>query len=139
MAAQQPAQPANPIPPPADPFGQDGVVYCLQICGFTQPVQRQGWIDEGMSTMSDICTFRPKEIYEVGANLQKLSLNRGGSRQGQAQFKKLDALVRWCLERRSSGLNLDANEFTTNIMMETVENIRLEEEIQDQGEEVTLD
>ena len=89
--------------------------------------------------MGDICTFRPKEIYEVGANLQKLSLNRGGSRQGRAQLKKLDALVRWCLERRSSGLNLDANEFTTNIMMETVENIRLEKEIQDQGEEVTLD
>ena len=80
-----------------------------------------------------------KGIYEVGANLRKLLLNRGGSRQGRAQLKKLDALVRWCLERRSSGLNLDANEFTTNIMMETVENIRLEEEIQDQGEEVTLD
>ena len=36
--------------------------------------------------MADICTFRPKEVYEVGSNLQKLSVNRGGSRQGQAQL-----------------------------------------------------
>ena len=139
MAAQQPVQQDNVIPPPADPFGQDGVKYCLQTCGFTQSIQRQGWIDEGMSTMAHICTFRPKEIYEVGANLQKLSLNRGGSRQGRVQLKKLKALVRWCLERRSSGLNLDANEFTFDVMMEIVENIRLEKEVEDQGEEIAMD
>ena len=139
MAAQQPVQQDNVIPPPADPFGQDGVKYCLQTCGFVQSTQRQGWIDEGMSTMADICTFRPKEVYEVGANLQKLSLNRGGSRQGRAQLKKLKALVPWCLERRSSGLNLDANEFTFDVMMEIVENIRLEKDVKDQGEEIAMD
>ena len=56
MAAQPPAQPAqsaNVVPPPADPFGQDGVEYCLLICGFTQPIQRTGWIDEGMATMAE--------------------------------------------------------------------------------------
>ena len=47
MAAEQP----DVIPPPNDPFGQHGVEYCLQICGFTQPAQRNGWIDEGMATM----------------------------------------------------------------------------------------
>ena len=135
MAAEQ----LDVIPNPDDPFGQQSVEYCLQICGFTQPAQRNGWIDEGMATMADICTFRPKEVCGVGSNLQKLSVNRGGSRQGRAQLSKLEALVRWCLQRRSSGLNLDATEFTVDVMMEIVENIRLEKEVQDQGEEIAMD
>ena len=78
------AAPIPPIPPapPAALLHQQGVIACLTTCGLTTPGQRQGWIDEGMATMADICAFRPEEVYEVGAGLQKLPVGRGGSRQG---------------------------------------------------------
>ena len=71
-----------------------GVQHCLELCGLTHEAQRQGWIDEGMNIMEDICTFRPSEVYDVGANLQKLAVDRGGSRQGRGQLRKIEALVR---------------------------------------------
>ena len=115
-------------------IGEEGVIQCLTLCGLTQENQRRGWIDEGMSSMIDICTFRPSEVYDVGGNLQKLAVNRGGSRQGRGQLKKIEALVRWCLERRSSGLILDANAFTQDVMMDMVEKIRLEKDAKDVAE-----
>ena len=111
--------------------GNNGVILCLTRCGFNTPAQRNGWIAEGMNVMLDICTFRPEEIYDIGANIQRMTAVRGGSRQGRAQLRKLEALVRWCLERKSVGRTLDAREFTIDTMMDTVERIRLEKDAKD--------
>ena len=120
---------------PAPLLGEDGVIHCLTQCGFRQKAQRQGWIDEGMQTMRDICSFRTQEIYELGAGLQKLGVNRGGSRQGRAQLRKLEALVRWCIERKAAGESLDAREFTEDVMDAFVEKIRLEKDAYDADED----
>ena len=72
--------------PEAPLLGEEGVIRCLTQCGFHQNAQQQGWLDEGMQTMRDICSFRTQEIYELGAGLQKLDVARGGSRQGRAQL-----------------------------------------------------
>ena len=85
MTAELPPLPPFPTVPPAPPaalIDQQGVIACLTTCGLTTPGQRQGWIDGGMATMADICAFRPEEVYEVGAGLQKLPVGRIGSRQG---------------------------------------------------------
>lgn len=123
------------LPPQVPLIDEAGVRLCLGVCGLTQAGQVNGWIDEGMATMEDILAFRPSEIYDVGANLQKLPVNRGGSRQGRAQLRKIEALVRWCLQRRSSGETLDAREFTHQVMMEMVEQIRVEKDEEDGTEE----
>lgn len=130
--AGPPAADAAGAAAPAGPnIGNAGVIQCLIQCGFNEDAQRQGWVTEGMNTMEDILAFRPEEVYSVGADLQKLSLARGGSRQGRGNLRRLEALVRWCLERKSSGQDLDANAFTIDIMQEMVGRVRDEKDDKD--------
>jgi len=117
----------------ADALGEEGVRDCLELCGLTTDAQKQGWIDEGMSDMEGILTIRPSEVSQIGEELQKLPLNRGGSRQGKGTRRKVQALVRWCMERKARGQNLDSRLFTRDVMLEMAEKIRIEEDEKDAG------
>jgi len=114
-------------------LSEDGVRSCLMECGLTEDPQQDGWIAEGMSNMEGILSIRPEEVFKIGEKLQKLPANRGGSRQGTGSLRKVQALVRWCMERKAKGENLDSRQFTEAAMLRMLERIRIEEDEKDTG------
>eukprot|EP00429_Kryptoperidinium_foliaceum_P038394 CAMPEP_0176165350 /NCGR_PEP_ID=MMETSP0120_2-20121206/84575_1 /TAXON_ID=160619 /ORGANISM="Kryptoperidinium foliaceum, Strain CCMP 1326" /LENGTH=181 /DNA_ID=CAMNT_0017502883 /DNA_START=112 /DNA_END=653 /DNA_ORIENTATION=- len=94
-----------------DALGEPGARNCLDLCGLTADAQKEGWIAEGMTDMEAILS----------------------SRQGTGNLRKVKALVRWWLERRSQRLSLDSREFTQDELQRMVERVRIEEDEEDAG------
>ena len=114
---------AEAAPEPME--GVDGVSIALQTCG-ASAAQREAIVNEGFTGMIDLLIMEEKEVAEMMTNITRLSQARGGVRIGAILTKKVKALVYWCKERQRQGLDLDANEFTAEELLTTLERMAVE-------------
>ena len=108
-------------------IGLDGVHHVLEVCGFATMANRNCLIAEGFQKVSDFSKMQAVNFQSMSSRIQKMATNRGGFRLGEIRVRNLEALAYWARDRKRHNVQeIDARDFTTDVMDESVENLDLE-------------
>ena len=92
---------------------QPGVRDCLAKCRLPG-VSIDSWIAEGYDDMLSFAQLSVPDVMRIGDRIQKLPLNRGGSRQPHRALKNIEKFVYWANNRIYMGQSVDSREFTSD-------------------------
>jgi hypothetical protein len=99
---------------------EQGVRHALDVCSASNE-QIDSIVDKGLEQMADLLILEEEDIGRMMTNITRLPANRGGTRIGAVVTKKVQALAYWCKEQNRQDKDLDANRFTDEEPMATLQ------------------
>ena len=76
--------------------------------------------------MKDFLILHVDDVSDMSQNITRLAVNCGGTRIGAMLTRKTKAPIFWCHDHNRQGLTIDANMFTAEVMIESLETMENE-------------
>lgn len=108
-------------------IGLNGIHHVLEVCGFATIANRECLIAEGFQTVLDFSKMQATNFQAMSGCIQRMVANPGGFRLGEIRVRNLEALAYWARDmKRHNVQELDARDFTREVMDASLENLDLE-------------